>query len=185
MSYARWSTRTPKGLSHVYVYSDIHDRDGEIRCCSCSLPFESLMKGDCGGIYEHPTSPFIARGPKEMVAHLLEHRAVGHNVPERALKRLRAEARGWKPPKYPIHLAYTLYVATDGPDKGKTKKLSFGARPRCGYHYNAHFRKMLRIKKSEKGHAHHRDQLTKNPKAVTCRECRRLMTKKTNRKKAP
>ncbi len=166
MSYCRWSS------GDCYVYSDVNDRAGEIRCCSCALPFVGL-KNDVGGVYEAPYPPFIARGPREMLRHLEEHRAVGHLVPEYAMKRLRKEARSWKPPKHPVHLATKWRTYTGGPHKGKRFKSHFGGEPLCGRSSTAHFRKLLGIPKGENGHAHHRDRVTSNKKAVTCKECKR------------
>lgn len=159
MSYCRWSD------GDVYVYKDVNDRKGEIRCCSCPLPFVAVRNG---GIFETPWPSFIARGPKEMIDHLREHVTVGHQVPAFAFTRL-AEAAKEPPPKYPVHFAVNEMA-----DKGGKLLDCLGPMPICGYSYNAHFRKLLKIAKMENGHAHPRDVITKDKKKVTCPECKRL-----------
>jgi hypothetical protein len=59
--------------SDVYVYADV---SGGITCCACGLAGSSVN----------------VETPAEMLAHLLEHRAAGHTVPEHALEALREEA---------------------------------------------------------------------------------------------
>lgn len=77
MSYCRWGTD-----SDVYVYgTQFYDKDrgriiDVILCCDCKL---SSAADD---YYETPG---------DMLAHLLEHRKLGHKVPESALERLREE----------------------------------------------------------------------------------------------
>jgi hypothetical protein len=159
MSYCRWSD------GDVYVYSDVNDRKGEIRCCSCTLPFIAVRPG---GVFETPYPSFIARGPKEMIEHLQEHVAVGHQVPTHAFTRL-AEAAKAKPPKHPVHFAVNKLENRKGEIINAIAPL-----PICGYNHNAHFRKLLGIRKSENGHAHPRDIITKAKKQVTCPECKRL-----------
>lgn len=167
MSYCRWSS------GDCYVYRDAGDREGEIRCCSCTLPFVGIQN-DVGGVYEQPYPSFIARGPREMLFHLEEHIAVGHHVPDYAMKRLKREARRWKQPKHPVHLATEWRTYTGGPQKGKRFKSSIlGAGPLCGHKLSTYTRKLLGIPKSETGHAHHRDRVTPNKKLVTCKECKR------------
>lgn len=164
MSYCRWSS------GDVYVYADVNDRKGEIRCCSCSLRFVSLP---AGGVYDEPYPSFIARGPKEMLGHLKEHQAVGHKVPKYALTRLAAEAkeRAKKPIKYPVHFQVSSMECKDG----TVVATVMGAMPICGMHHSAHWRKALRMKKDENGYAHPRDENTLDPKQVTCVECKRLI----------
>lgn len=178
MSYCRWSD------GDCYVYSDIHDRKGEIRCCSCSLPFAFVPKG---GIYETPYPNFIAKGPLEMINHLKEHEAVGHRVPRYAFTGLRKEAKDAKPLKYPVHCATSKIKM----ESGEIVESIVGLAPMCGYSTQAHARKLLGfrpdedidieftesegIKKSEDGYAHPRDELTRDPKQVTCPECKRRM----------
>jgi hypothetical protein len=121
-------------------------------------------------VYESPYPDFIAKGPKEMIAHLREHEAIGHRVPKYAFTCLTKEAKilAAKPIKHPIHfLVSKLETIT-----GEVIEPFTGSLPICGYHHNAHFRKLLRTKKSENGHAHHRDETTLDPKQVTCRECK-------------
>lgn len=60
MSFARFSAE-----SNVYVYSDV---GGYVCCCGCLLG-----------------SKWDFHSPAEVVAHLREHVAAGHKVPERLL----------------------------------------------------------------------------------------------------
>jgi len=162
MAYCRWSD------GDVYVYGDVNDRKGEIRCCSCELRF---LAQPVGGVFEKPYPSFIAAGPKEMIAHLKEHEAVGQRVPKYAFTRLRkeAQARAKKPIRYPIHFLVRKMENIEG----EIMETGFlGPMPICGYSTHAHFRKILGTKKSEDGHAHHRDETTINPKQVTCPECK-------------
>ena len=75
MSYARWGLEQ----SDVYVYPS---GGGDIVCCGCTFEPE--------GENEVPGN-FTARGPKEMLEHLLKHIERGDVVPESALERLRRE----------------------------------------------------------------------------------------------
>jgi hypothetical protein len=70
LSYARFS----EGESEVYVYRHIF---GDLRCCSCRILANHL--------------DFVALTEEDMLAHLNEHRALGHLVPDRAFTRLQAE----------------------------------------------------------------------------------------------
>ncbi len=67
MSYCRFARD-----SDVYVF----ESELGIECCRCRL---------LGGRW------FRVQGPAEIIAHLLEHRAAGHKVPESALDELREE----------------------------------------------------------------------------------------------
>lgn len=67
MSYARWSPG-----SDVYVFTNV---GGFIECCGCSLS-------------EHS---FQAFSTDEMLAHLEEHKAVGHDVPSYCIEGLEAD----------------------------------------------------------------------------------------------
>lgn len=69
MSYCRWGAD-----STVYVFPS----DRGICCCDCVLV--------AGSVYL-PT-------PVEMLAHLDQHIAAGHQVPRAAIERLRLEAEG-------------------------------------------------------------------------------------------
>jgi hypothetical protein len=66
MSYCRWSER-----SNVYVYDDV---SGGTTCCGCALNRGSL------NVATHA----------EMVAHLREHIAAGHLVPDDVIPELEA-----------------------------------------------------------------------------------------------
>jgi len=156
MSYAR------KSDGDVYVYSDVHDRKGEIRCCDCSLLFASMPQG---GRWEGPLS-FIADGPQEMLNHLREHQVVGHRVPQYAFKRLKKEAASFKPPKHPVHVRTNLLHT----DKGENVD-SFGPFPLCGWIYGT----IGNYLKLPSGFAHPRDTLTQDPKQVTCKQCKKRM----------
>lgn len=68
MSYCRFGED-----SDVYVFENIV---GRLECCGCDLR-------------EHGS--FLTKSRTAMLAHLDEHRATGHLVPDYALERLRAE----------------------------------------------------------------------------------------------
>jgi len=103
MSYAR------KSDGDVYVYSDISDRKGEIRCCDCTL---LLSMQPVGGVWEGSLH-FIAASPKDMVSHLKEHQAVGHRVPKYAFDRLKKEAKN-PTTTYPVHYGTHTLMRADG-----------------------------------------------------------------------
>lgn len=66
MSYARYSPD-----SDVYVFASV---DGYLSCCGCHL-------GDKWDFYS----------TAEMIAHLMEHRAKGENVPEYCIDALKGD----------------------------------------------------------------------------------------------
>ena len=70
MAFCRWKA----GESDLYVFEA---EENQFICCKCPL----LERGDT-----------VTADQAGMVAHLLEHRAAGHLVPEDALEDLRAEA---------------------------------------------------------------------------------------------
>ena len=72
MSYCRFSD------GDVYMYPHIN---GVIQCCSCRL--SPIGKG------WFADDNF--KSPKEALAHLEAHIAVGHDVPQDAIERLREE----------------------------------------------------------------------------------------------
>ena len=70
MSYCRFLD------GDAYIYGDM---DGGIVCCGCRLN---------GG----PMNNFTADGPMEMLAHVEEHQAAGHDIPRHTVDRLEHEA---------------------------------------------------------------------------------------------
>jgi hypothetical protein len=74
MSYARFSN------ADVYVYLDC---DGYLNCCACSLNADESDALFPGSTHCHSTD--------EMLAHLAEHVAAGHDVPASCTERLAAE----------------------------------------------------------------------------------------------
>jgi len=170
MSYARFAETCKDGRSSdVYVYGDVNDRKGEIRCCACTLLFPKKPRG---GGYEGIVN-FIAHSPMAMIEHLEEHASIGDVVPERAFKKLKLEARAFKAPKYPVHFAARGFIDPDG-----TKRTFTMFRyPACGIGYAAYYRKLLRIKKNEEGFAHPADEITRNINRVTCKHCKERVKK--------
>lgn len=87
MSYARWAEPTANGDSDVYVYeASVGDRS-LFMCQWCPL-LEPTANPDVG------PDDFRCQTREELLAHLERHRDAGHEVPERAFKRLRAEIEG-------------------------------------------------------------------------------------------
>ena len=152
MSYAR------KSEGDVYVYGDISDRKGELRCCDCTL---LLSMPPVGGVWEGSLH-FIAASHKDMIAHLKEHQAVGHRLPKYAFDRLKKEAKN-PTPKYPVHYGTHEFMKSDG----SVGDSLLGTLPLCGYlHRYPH------LKENPVGYAHHRDAVTQDPKGVTCKHCK-------------
>ena len=78
MSYVRWSSPGhPWDYdSDLYIYDDVH---GGTTCCACLLTdSEGGWNGDRDGDPAHP----------ETVAHVREHIAAGHRVPDFVIARL-------------------------------------------------------------------------------------------------
>ena len=74
MSYCRFGEG-----SDVYLF---YSTDDEYECCGCLL---KSKEGDPFG------DSFNCVTASEMLAHLVEHREKGHEVPEEALVRLRGD----------------------------------------------------------------------------------------------
>lgn len=81
MAYAK-----PGEDSDVYVWSD----GKELNCSACSL-YDGIA-------YVTSAGP---GGAGQMLSHLREHAAAGHQVPVRALARLEAEAAGRAAASFP------------------------------------------------------------------------------------
>ena len=84
MSYVRWSGQNGPWdyESQVYIYDDVA---GGTTCCGCWLdPEGKNWRGDLDNSAMHP----------ETIAHVREHIAAGHKVPEFVIPRLADPANG-------------------------------------------------------------------------------------------
>lgn len=81
MSYVRWSSigRPWDYDSQLYIFDDV---GGGTTCCGCLLDTEGdSWRGDMDSNPLHP----------ETVAHVREHIAAGHEVPDFVIPRLQAD----------------------------------------------------------------------------------------------
>lgn len=76
MSYARFG----HDGSDVYVYAGADDL---YRCVWCLMKNPPKLEEDW--------DDFVCEDPRDMLAHLYQHRSRRHNVPQRAIDRLRRE----------------------------------------------------------------------------------------------
>jgi hypothetical protein len=80
MSYARFG----QDGSDVYVFLTSRNSSEALECCACNLiepeklehPFTDMF----GFTHEYEGTFFFANTAREMIDHLIEHRAAGHTV---------------------------------------------------------------------------------------------------------
>jgi hypothetical protein len=76
MAVCRW------GDGDLYIYEDLQ---GQLVCCACKLLTQPGPKRD--GV------SFACSTPEEMIIHVEEHQAAGHDVQKHVIETLRKEAQ--------------------------------------------------------------------------------------------
>jgi hypothetical protein len=94
VSYVRWSSPGhPHSYdSEIYIYDDV---SGGTTCCGCSLNDDGRWNGDRNPDYrdhrdDDENEPNVAGHP-ETIAHVREHIAAGHAVPDFVIPRLQKD----------------------------------------------------------------------------------------------